>query len=68
MDLSYNPAMTKAPMVEAQSLTKWYGAIRAISDVSFSLAAGEVLGYLDPTGPASPRPTQVDPNVALRHS
>lgn len=50
MDLSYNPAMTKAPMIEAQSLTKWYGAIRAVSDVSFSLAAGEVLGYLGPNG------------------
>lgn len=42
--------MTNAPMVDAQSLTKWYGAIRAVSDVSFTLAPGEVLGYLGPNG------------------
>src|SRR5687768_8271587 len=48
--LSYNPAMPNAPLVDAQSLTKWYGAIRAVSDVSFSLAPGEVLGYLGPNG------------------
>ena len=37
-------------MLEARSLNKWYGAIRAVSDVSFTLAAGEVLGYLGPNG------------------
>jgi ABC-2 type transport system ATP-binding protein len=37
-------------MLHAQSLTKWYGAIRAVSDVSFTVAAGEVLGYLGPNG------------------
>ena len=37
-------------MLEARSLSKWYGAIRAVSDVSFTLAAGEVLGYLGPNG------------------
>ncbi len=37
-------------MLSAQSLTKWYGAIRAVSDVSFTLSAGEVLGYLGPNG------------------
>ena len=37
-------------MLDVQSLTKWYGAIRAVSDVSFTLAAGEVLGYLGPNG------------------
>jgi ABC-2 type transport system ATP-binding protein len=37
-------------MLDARSLTKWYGAIRAVSDVSFTLAAGEVLGYLGPNG------------------
>jgi ABC-type sugar transport system ATPase subunit len=31
-------------MLDVQSLTKWYGAIRAVSDVSFTLAAGETLG------------------------
>jgi ABC-2 type transport system ATP-binding protein len=37
-------------MLDAQSLTKWYGAIRAVSDVSFTIAPGEVLGYLGPNG------------------
>lgn len=37
-------------MLDARSLSKWYGAIRAVSDVSFTLAAGEVLGYLGPNG------------------
>jgi ABC-2 type transport system ATP-binding protein len=37
-------------MLHARSLTKWYGAIRAVSDVSFTVAAGEVLGYLGPNG------------------
>ena len=37
-------------MLEARTLSKWYGAIRAVSDVSFTLAAGEVLGYLGPNG------------------
>jgi ABC-type multidrug transport system ATPase subunit len=37
-------------MLQACSLTKWYGAIRAVSDVSFAIEAGEVLGYLGPNG------------------
>jgi ABC-2 type transport system ATP-binding protein len=37
-------------MLEAESLAKWYGGIRAVSDVSFVLNAGEVLGYLGPNG------------------
>jgi ABC-2 type transport system ATP-binding protein len=37
-------------MLDAKSLTKWFGAIRAVSDVTFTVAAGEVLGYLGPNG------------------
>ena len=37
-------------MLDARSLSKWYGAVRAVSDVSFTLTAGEVLGYLGPNG------------------
>jgi len=37
-------------MLTARGLTKWYGGVLAVSDVSFTLAAGEVLGYLGPNG------------------
>jgi ABC-2 type transport system ATP-binding protein len=37
-------------MLRAEALTKWYGAIRAVADVSFTVAPGEVLGYLGPNG------------------
>jgi ABC-2 type transport system ATP-binding protein len=37
-------------MLQAEGLTKWYGASRAVSDVSFTVAGGEVLGYLGPNG------------------
>jgi ABC-2 type transport system ATP-binding protein len=37
-------------MLDAKCLTKWFGAIRAVSDVTFTVAAGEVLGYLGPNG------------------
>lgn len=37
-------------MLQVERLTKWYGATRAVSDVSFSVAPGEVLGYLGPNG------------------
>src|SRR5262245_46301173 len=37
-------------MLRAEGLTKWFGAIRAVSDVTFSVAPGEVLGYLGPNG------------------
>jgi ABC-2 type transport system ATP-binding protein len=37
-------------MLEVTALTKWYGGLRAVSDVSFTLGAGEVLGYVGPNG------------------
>jgi ABC-2 type transport system ATP-binding protein len=37
-------------MLTARGLTKWYGGILAVSDVSFTVGAGEVLGYLGPNG------------------
>jgi len=36
--------------VEARSLTKYYGQLAAVSDMSFELQAGEVLGFLGPNG------------------
>lgn len=37
-------------MLEVQRLTRYYGALAAVRDVSFSVAPGEVLGYLGPNG------------------
>lgn len=37
-------------MIEVQSLTKEFGPIRAVNDVSFSVRKGEVLGFLGPNG------------------
>ncbi|HWS99246.1 MAG TPA: ABC transporter ATP-binding protein [Pyrinomonadaceae bacterium] len=37
-------------MINVQRLTKTYGATEALSDVSFSVPAGQVCGYLGPNG------------------
>src|SRR6266545_4893011 len=37
-------------MIEAQNLTRRYGDFTAVQDVSFSLAAGEIVGMLGPNG------------------
>ena len=37
-------------MLEVRNVTKRYGALTAVSRVSFTVGAGEVLGYLGPNG------------------
>lgn len=37
-------------MIEIQNLVKRYGMLAAVDDVSFSVQAGEVLGFLGPNG------------------
>ena len=37
-------------MISAQGLTKQYGAVRAVDDLSFEVAAGTVTGFLGPNG------------------
>lgn len=37
-------------MIEVQSLTKLYGDLAAVADLSFTVAAGEVLGLVGPNG------------------
>ncbi|MCG3137884.1 MAG: Vitamin B12 import ATP-binding protein BtuD [Phycisphaerae bacterium] len=39
-----------AAMIEVQNLTKYYGSLRAISELSFSIAGGQVVGFLGPNG------------------
>ena len=43
---------TLRPMValDVAGLTKRYGAVRALEQVSFSVAPGEIFGYLGPNG------------------
>ncbi|MGB9629845.1 MAG: ATP-binding cassette domain-containing protein, partial [Thermodesulfobacteriota bacterium] len=37
-------------MIEVEGLTKYYGSIRGIEDVSFKIAKGEIVGFLGPNG------------------
>ena len=37
-------------MIEAKSLCKSYGAFKAVDDLSFTVEAGQVLGFLGPNG------------------
>lgn len=38
------------PAVQAKSLTKYYGKVRGISDVTFSVGEGEIFGFIGPNG------------------
>ena len=38
------------PMIITEHLTKHYGSLRAVDDVSFKVHPGEVLGFLGPNG------------------
>jgi ABC-2 type transport system ATP-binding protein len=37
-------------MIEVGGITKYYGTLKALDDVSFDVAKGEVLGFLGPNG------------------
>jgi gliding motility-associated transport system ATP-binding protein len=37
-------------MIEVRNLTKWYGRVLAVDDVSFSVRKGTVVGFLGPNG------------------
>lgn len=39
-----------SPMIEAQGLTRYFGAFVAIKDVSFSVPRGQVVAFLGPNG------------------
>lgn len=37
-------------MIDVQGITKFYGPIAAVQDVSFQVASGEIVGFLGPNG------------------
>jgi len=39
-----------------EHLTKYYGEIRGIEDISFKIGKGEIVGFLGPNGSARPPP------------
>ena len=41
---------TDAPLIAVEELTKYYGATRAVADVSFGIRRGEVVALLGPNG------------------
>ena len=43
-------APNKQTIIEATGLSKHYGDLKAVSDLSFSIARGEVFGFLGPNG------------------
>ena len=42
--------MTGAPLLEVSELGKAFGGLKAVSDVSFSVMAGEIFGIIGPNG------------------
>jgi ABC-2 type transport system ATP-binding protein len=42
--------MSEAPAIEVSHLVKTYAGVTAVSDITFSVARGEILGFLGPNG------------------
>ena len=39
-----------APLLEVRSVSKRFGGLRALTDVSFTIGAGEIVGIIGPNG------------------
>jgi ABC-type glutathione transport system ATPase component len=56
----YTRTVSKGPkecsMLEVTGVTKYYGALAAVRDVTFTARPGDVLGYLGPNGCRGSRP------------
>ena len=50
MNNSSNTANNAAALLRIEGITKTFGRTRALSDVSFSIRPGEVLGLIGPNG------------------
>src|SRR5262249_12213645 len=44
------PAGPAPPMIQVEQLTKRYGPVTAIEDVSFGVEKGQIVGFLGPNG------------------
>jgi len=53
-------------MLSVQRLTKHYGALASIQNVSFEARPGEVLGLIGPNGPEEPRTPREAPSGVER--
>ena len=42
--------MDGSPILEVQNLSKSYGGVKAVDDVSFSVKKGEIVGLIGPNG------------------
>lgn len=45
-----NQPMTETILADVQNLSRYYGNLKAVNEVSFSLRQGEILGFLGPNG------------------
>jgi ABC-2 type transport system ATP-binding protein len=45
-----SPHAGNAPLIEVRNLTKTYGDVRAVDDLSFAVAPGTITGFLGPNG------------------
>ena len=46
-------------MIEVDHLSKYYGPVTAIRDLSFSVEPGEILGFLGPNGAGKTTPMRI---------
>src|SRR5439155_23912042 len=44
------PARGQCRMIQVEHLSKYYGPIKAVDDISFEVAKGEIVGFLGPNG------------------
>lgn len=54
-------------MVEVKKLTKNYGNIKAVDNISFTVGEGEILGFLGPNGAGKSTTMNISQGIFLPH-